>query len=115
VEQSSRMLESLGFILNHPVIWAKVCGAVLGSSIAVIFQPAGDNNRRLFARFVIGTVIGVVFSPVLIDWLKLVHSWDYWLASATACGATGVLVLQVLFSQRVYDALESKAGDRLKK
>jgi len=115
VESNSRMLESLGFILNHPILWAKIVGAVLGSSIAVIFQPAGDNNRRLLARFVIGVVIGVVFSPVLIDWLKLTHTWDYWLASATFCGAVGVLALQILFSQRVYDALESRAGDRLNK
>ena len=115
MEQSSRMLESLGFILNHPVIWAKVCGAVLGSSMAVIFKPAGDNNQRLFARFVIGVVVGVIFSPVLIDRLKLAHNWDYWLASATFCGLVGVLALHLIFSQKVHDALESKAGDRLKK
>jgi len=115
VVANSKMFESLGFILNHPILWAKVCGAVLGSSIAVIFQPDGDNNRRLLARFVIGVVIGVVFSPVLIDWAKLEHTWDYWLASATFCGSIGVLALQVLFSQRVYDAIESRTTNQLKK
>jgi len=114
-QQSSSMLETLAFILNHPILWAKICGAVLGSSIAVIFQPADDTNKRLFARFIIGVVIGVVFSPVLIDWVKLEHTWDYWLASATFCGSIGVLALQVLFSQRVYDAVESRTTNQLKK
>ncbi len=109
------MFETLSLILSHPILLAKIIGAVLGSSIAVIFQPDHDTPTRLLARFVIGVVIGVVFSPVVLDWFKLAHVWDYWLAASTGCGATGVLIMQIIFSKRVYDALETRAQDKLDK
>jgi len=107
-------MEIISFFISHPILWAKIIGASVGSSIAVVFQPNGDNNRRLLARFIIGAVLGIIFSPLLLDTLKMPHTWDYWLAASSFIGAVGVLVLQVIFSRKIHQALEENVADKLK-
>lgn len=80
------------------LLLAKIVGSIAGSSIAVVFQPGGDTKRRLINRFIIGTVLGFIFAPFVIDYLNWQHTFDYWLASATLSGLFGVLAMQFIFN-----------------
>lgn len=86
----------------------KILGASIGSSIAVVFKPGADNGLRLLQRFIIGTIIGVISAPVVIDFFKWEHSPDYWLAAAALCGLNGYLVLQLLFSEQTHEAIKKR-------
>ena len=92
----------------------KLGGAVVGSTIAIVFRPLPDQIDkkerwwRIFNRFWIGIVIGFIFSPLLLDTLSLMKSPDYWLASSTFCGSMGVLILQILYSDAAADALKKR-------
>lgn len=89
----------------------KIIGASIGSSIAVVFEPAGDSWFRLFKRFVIGTIIGVISAPVVIDLFSWEHKVDYWLASASLCGLVGYMLLQLLFSEQTRQTIRKRFKD----
>lgn len=89
-------------------LWLKLGGAAVGSSIAVVFRPGGDSWLKLAQRFVIGTILGFISAPVVIDTLGWKHSPDYWLASATLGGLIGYLLLQVVFSRETMDLVKRK-------
>ncbi len=80
------------------IFWLKVSGGALGSSIAVVFKTGGDSRLKLVQRFVIGTIIGFISAPLIIDYMGWEHSSDFWLASATMGGVSGYLALQLLFN-----------------
>ena len=80
------------------IFWIKVAGGAIGSSIAVVFKTGGDSWLKLAQRFAIGTVIGFVSAPAIIDYMEWTHTPDYWLASATIGGVVGYLALQLLFN-----------------
>ena len=80
------------------IFWLKVGGGAIGSSIAVVFRTGGEPLLKLTQRFVIGTVIGFISAPLIIDYLGWTHTTDFWLASATLGGVVGYLALQLLFN-----------------
>jgi len=88
----------------------KILGASLGSSIAVVFKPAGDSWFRLFQRFIIGLIIGFISSPVIMDWLEWEVRADYWIASAALGGLCGYLILQLLFSDATIEIIRKKVS-----
>ena len=90
------------------IFWIKAGGAALGSSIAVVFKPGGDAWLKLLQRFVIGTVIGFITAPLIIDYIGWQHTTDYWLAAATLGGLLGYLFLQLIFSQEARRYLKDK-------
>ncbi len=90
------------------IFWLKLGGATVGSSIAVVFKPGGDSVIKLIQRFVIGTILGFISAPVLIDTIGWKHTPDYWLASATLGGLVGYLLLQVLFSAEALDLVKRR-------
>ena len=90
------------------VIWLKISGSILGSSIAVVFRPGGDPLLKLLQRFIIGTILGFIFSPIIIDSLGWPHTWDYWIASSCAGGLFSYLLLQFLFSQETADRIRRR-------
>ena len=86
----------------------KIIGASLGSSIAVVFKPGGDSKMKLFQRFLIGVIIGVIASPIIRDWLEWPALVDYRLAAGTLGGLFGYLVLQLLFSEKTHEILKKR-------
>ena len=87
---------------------AKLLGSVMGSAIAVVFNSKESNNLLMLQRFIIGSVIGVVAAPVVIDKLAWAHTFDYWLASAALAGVTGYFLLQLLFSDKLTEKILKK-------
>lgn len=85
----------------------KIIGASLGSSIAVVFKPGGDSHFRLFQRFVIGSILGVISAPIIVDFFKWKHEIDYWLAAAALGGVLGYLLLQMLFSDATIELVKN--------
>lgn len=90
------------------VVYMKAAGAVMGSSIALVFND--DNKTNIALRFLIGTIIGFISSPVIIDWLKWQHTADYWLAAATLGGLFGYLTLQIIFSDKSKEIIRKRLG-----
>lgn len=80
------------------VLWLKTSGAVIGSSIAVVFQPGKDSNLKLLQRFIIGVILGFISAPIILDFLTWPHTPDYWLAASCIGGLLGYLLLQWLFT-----------------
>ena len=95
------------------VIWLKAGGAAMGSSIAVVFMPGGDTWLKLLQRFVIGTVLGFIFAPMIRDWLAWPSGGDYWLAAATLGGLVSYLALQLVFSQEARLWAKGKLGGKV--
>lgn len=93
-------------MLDGPLI-IKIIGASLGSSIAVIFKPGKDTYFRLFQRFIMGMIIGVISAPIITEFFGWKHAVDYWLASAALGGVLGYLILQVLLSEATADAIKN--------
>lgn len=89
-------------------LFLKILGASLGSSIAVVFKPAGDSYLRLFQRFIIGLIIGVISAPILIDFFGWEHRTDYWVAAAAFGGLIGYLILQLLFSETTLEIVRKR-------
>lgn len=94
-------------MILEALLWIKAGGSMLGSSIAVVFTSTGDHPLVLLKRFVLGTIMGFISSPIIIDTLKWDHSFDYWLASATLGGLLGYLFLQMLFSNETIERFRS--------
>jgi len=86
-------------------VWLKMGGAALGSSIAVVFRPGGDGSLKLFQRFVIGTILGFIFAPQILDFFGWTRTPDYWLAAACLGGLISYLLLQALFSEQALQYL----------
>ena len=93
-------------MIDTVLIGIKAGGAALGSSIAVVFMPGGDKPLILLKRFVLGTIIGFISAPIILDWLRWESKFDYWLASATLGGLLGYLFLQVLFSRETKSRMQ---------
>jgi len=85
---------------------AKLVGSSMGSSIAVTFKPANDNKLIWAKRFILGTIIGFVSAPIIIDLFGWKHSYDYWLASSTMGGLLGYMILQVVLSDSMGERLD---------
>ena len=94
------------------IIWLKIAGASVGSSIAVVFQPGRDRGWKLVQRFVIGAILGFIGAAPALDWLGWPRSPDYWLAAATLCGLGGYLCLQIVFSTEALDFLRRRLGHK---
>ena len=92
------------------VFWLKAAGSMIGSSIAVVFKPGGDSALKLFQRFVIGTIIGFIASPMFLDYLGWEHSPDRWVAAATLGGLLGYLILQTVFNLKLAQIVNNKLG-----
>ena len=90
-----------GKAMDWLILIGKAIGATLGSSIAVIFDTGGDPYHKLISRFIIGTIMGVIFAPVFIDWMRWERTFDYWMASAASCGMMGYLILQIIYSPEI--------------
>lgn len=85
------------------LLLVKIAGASIGSSIAVVFRPSSDSVLRLFQRFVIGTIGGVIFAPIMMDTMKWPREIEYWLSASATCGLVAYLCLQLLFSRSTKD------------
>ena len=90
------------------ICWLKLGGATVGSSIAVVFAPGGDSWLKLLQRCVLGTIMGFITAPVLIDAAGWQHTPDYWLAAATLGGLIGYLLLQIVFSTEALALVKRK-------
>ena len=99
-------------MIENLILWLKFGGAAVGSSIAVVFRPGRDRGWKLVQRFVIGTILGFIGAPVLLDWLGWPRSADYWLAASTLCGLVGYLFLQMLFSAAAVEFLKQRLGHK---
>lgn len=88
------------------LIILKIAGASIGSSIIVVFRPGGDSDWKLFQRFVIGLVVGVIAGPVVHDLLNFPSGAEYIIASAGLCGLVAVFGLQILLSKDIADAIK---------
>lgn len=95
--------------METAVFWLKASGAALGSSIAIVFQPGGDGYLKLLQRFILGTILGFIAAPVLIDHFGWEHTPDYWLAASTLGGLSGYLLLQFLFSRDFLNRFKVKS------
>jgi integral membrane sensor domain MASE1 len=89
------------------LLLVKIAGASIGSSIAVVFRPAHDSVFRLVQRFVIGTIFGVIFAPILMNYMEWPREIEYWLSASATCGLLAYLILQLLFSTSTRDAAQS--------
>ena len=89
------------------LLFLKIAGASLGSSIAVIFKPNGDSDQKIFERFAIGTVIGTIISPFTMKWMDVEPEFYFWLGCSVLSGLVALLVLQLLFSQSGKEAIET--------
>jgi len=90
------------------VIVAKVIGAASGSAIAVVFKKGGDSKEKLFHRFLIGFILGMIFAPLLRTKMGWDYSFDIWLASACVCGLLSYLVLQIILGDTGREFLASR-------
>ncbi len=104
-----------GLTMLDNIFWAKASGAAIGASIAVVFKPGGDSRLKLIQRVVIGTIIGFISAPAIIDYTGLDHTPDYWLASATLGGLLGYLALQFLFSDKAAEAAKALVEKKVEK
>ena len=87
----------------------KSIGAMVGSSIAVVFQGGGESGVKIFQRFIIGMSSGFISAPVIVDALSWDHTRaDYWLAASTLGGVSSYLVLQFLFSKDTLDLIKKR-------
>jgi hypothetical protein len=103
-------VENLLLILKHPWLWAKVSGALTGSSIAVVFKPGGDSYSRLIKRVVLGFIIGVLSASrirILLGWEL---NFESFLQASAIGGLVGYMLLQLLFSDAVANKIKEKAG-----
>lgn len=91
----------------------KIIGAVVGSSLAVVFEK-GDTWVRRFERFVIGASVGVFCSALLIHIFDWPDTLDFWLLSSFLCGLAGYLFLQLLFSDWARSLLHDYVEKRTK-
>ena len=96
------------------VMIAKATGATLGSGIAVVFEPAHDSIPMLFKRFVLGTIMGVVFAPRFLDLMRWEPRLDNWVAAATTCGLIGYIILQILYSPEIREAVKNRIKAKAK-
>ena len=86
----------------------KVIGATIGSSIAVVFKPGGDSILKMIQRFVIGTILGFISAPFMIDYFGWSHTTDYWVAAATLGGRIGYMALQIILGEDTIKFIRSK-------
>ena len=101
--------------MDGSLIYAmKLGGAVVGSTIALVFKPLPtDENKvtrwiRIFHRFWIGVIMGFIFSPIVLDFFGWMRTPDYWLAAATLAGSLGVVFLQIIYSDAAADAVRKR-------
>ncbi len=81
----------------NETMMAKLIGAILGSSIAIVYVK-DCTPTSLLIRFVIGVICGFIAAPIIIDYLKWEHSFDYWLAASTLGGVGSYFTLHHVFS-----------------
>ena len=98
--------------MDYHILAAKILGAAIGSSIAIVFKRGGDHKLKLLQRFALGAIMGFVFAPFIVQFVGVAHTFDYWLASATLGGVVGYLFLQVVFSDWARDALRARISGR---
>lgn len=99
-------------MFEFALIWVKIVGAMIGSSVAVIFQPNGDTRWKRIQRFVLGSICGTISAPIIRDLIGWPDHFDYWLASAALGGLFGYLFLQVALSKQVIDRVKAKLGEK---
>jgi hypothetical protein len=90
------------------VLFLKFSGAAIGSSIAVVFKTDSDNYLKLTKRFLIGTIIGVLSAPTIIDYFELEPRPDVWLSSAAFGGVVGYLALQLIFNSDLKERIKKR-------
>lgn len=96
------------------VLIAKATGATLGSGIAVVFEPGQDSFLQLVRRFILGSIMGVVFAPRFLDMMHWEPRLDNWVAAATTCGLIGYIILQIIYSPEIREAVKSRIKARAK-
>lgn len=87
---------------------ARVLGAAMGSLLMILYRPGNDGKKRLLVRFVIGVIVGAVSAPALLYWMSWPETPDLMLFAATVGGSLGVIIVQVLNSQAVLEAIKRR-------
>ena len=107
-------------IKGHPTVTQeivnvmfRILGAILGSSVAVIFRHSEESGERIVDRWLIGLIIGSIFAPHVLNYMNWPNTWDYWLSSGAVMGLLGYLLMRLLFSEALYSAIQKKiTGDK---
>lgn len=90
-------------------LWiTKTAGAAIGSSIAVVFKPGGDPILKLIQRFIIGTILGVIFAPGVLYYLGWPQNFENWLSGSALTGLVSYLILQIIFSEKTSEVIRSR-------
>jgi uncharacterized membrane protein YedE/YeeE len=80
----------------------------MGSLLMILYRPGNDGKKRLLVRFVIGVIVGAVSAPALLYWMSWPETPDLMLFAATVGGSLGVIIVQVLNSQAVLEAIKRR-------
>jgi len=102
-------------LVDWGVVIAKAAGATLGSGIAVVFEPARDSPLMLFKRFILGAIMGAIFAGRFLDFMHWEPRLDNWVAAATTCGLIGYIILQILYSPEIREAVKNRIKARAEK
>ena len=76
---------------------AKTAGAFMGSSIAVVMRSHGESRAMMFKKLIIGTILGVIFSPRVLEYFQWPETLPNWLSASVISGLFGYFVLKIIF------------------
>ncbi len=90
--------------IEQTFFWFRIGGAVVGSTVAVLFRGSDLGIKARATMFGIGSVIGYIAARLIIDWFDLKMVADYWLISSFAGGAFGYMAFEIFLSERARKA-----------
>ncbi len=93
----------------------KWIGSGMGSAVAVIFKPSSDGILRLFVRWAIGTWVGGIATGAVISMANLGTTDDMILFVASGLSVCGYMLIEILLSEQIRDALRAWAAKRAEK
>ena len=92
----------------------KWLGSGTGSVVAVVFKPAG-NIKTLLVRWAIGTWVGGISTGAVISIAGLATTEDMILFVASGMSVAGYMLVEILLSEQIRDAIRAWAAKRAEK
>ena len=93
----------------------KWLGAATGSVVAVIFRPSKDGWARLVIRWVIGTWVGGMATEAVISMAGLGKTDDMILFVASGLSVSGYMLIEIILSNEIREALRAWLAKRAEK